>query len=60
MSTDTVTRDDVRELQSEAGAAGDLELSEACLAALDGDEEAWDACVDVIRLARAMGDEAQS
>lgn len=44
---------DVTELAREAGEAGDDRQAGICERALQGDSEAWDECVRVIRAARA-------
>lgn len=57
---DTITDDQIRALETEAGAAGDLDMAAICRVALgeeDGDEAAARAeCVRVIREAEAMAD----
>lgn len=43
-----ISNDDIRALEAESGAAGDTEQVKLCRAALDGDEDARTACIDVI------------
>jgi hypothetical protein len=47
-----VSRQDVFDLRSEAGSAGDTETVELCDAALSGDKSAFDECEELILHAR--------
>jgi len=52
----TATREDIRALRNEAGAAGDAAMVATCDLALDGNADAVMRCVRVILDARAMAD----
>jgi hypothetical protein len=49
-----ITDERIQGLRDEAGAAGDAEQVALCDAALDGDDDAREACAQVINDARAM------
>lgn len=54
---DAVTTANIEALRDEAAMAGDAEQVRLCDAALQGDDEAWEACADAILDARAMADD---
>lgn len=54
MTSTTPTTQQLHDLRSEAGSAGDAEMVAICDRALEGDAEALSECADVIAAARAM------
>lgn len=60
---DAVTEDDVSALCDEAEAAGDDDMVELCMTALGptskAQQAAWRACVEAIKVARAMDDDKE-
>jgi hypothetical protein len=48
---DSVSNEDIRQLQAEAERHGDTEQAELCSAALDGDSDAAERCIDAIEAA---------
>lgn len=53
-TTETLTTDQIRQLRTEAGQAGDLSQVALCDKALAGDEAARRECAEVISDAEAM------
>lgn len=56
-TTDNITTDQIEQLRTEAGAAGDSDQVAICDRALAGDREAVAECARVISDAEAMADD---